>query len=43
MEKLMDTPEVFQLKQFKYNPEKKDELDEVKKVAIDIVRKMAKA
>ena len=43
MEELMDTPRVLLLKQFHFNPEKKKELDEVKKVAIDIVRKMAKA
>jgi len=42
MEKLMDTPEVFQLKQFKYNPEKKKDLERFKQVAIEMARECLK-
>jgi hypothetical protein len=41
MEEIMDLPEVFLIKQFHFNPEKRKDLDEVKKIAIDIVRKIA--
>ena len=43
MEELMDTPEVFLLKQFQFNPERRADLDKAKKVAVDMVRRMMKA